>query len=925
MKKLLLLLIALIFLAVSCSGSKKTENDDNAILPDEDVSDYDVGSSEEEPDEDNETEEENPCENFANVDGTFTNKNDASFECGCLEGYFWANPGCRKISYANICTGQATCHDRDVSMTCPEEGADFYGQDAHYAQKGFCTPKSFSSTTPSYTEGLTLDNNLRIAWLRKTAGSTYSWDEAVKYCEELEYEGFDDWRLPSPKELMFTRSLLNPGEYLWSSQSINTSYAYKIQVSSKYLSISQKSETNDVRCVRGEQPGTPLLYEIQGRNLVFDPVNGFLWNTSYTGIKPWQDALAYCENSTHSGFSDWRVPNIHELLSLVNYEKENPALDFPHSEYNFGYDMWWSSTTLDWNSNYARTAVIPSGETSGTKKYDSARVICVRNEPCTQGYFLTGNKCIESPCNGNPCKNIEHSDGKCLVENLENYYCGCNENYFWDGVKCVNPCDAEPCKNAGNSDQKCKPLDAFRYRCSCTENYHWWNKESGCIEKQPSSGNICTGQTKCYSNEETIECISEGEDFFGQDAHYAELGVCIPQSFSIDKTVQNEPTVVDNNTGLEWQQTFSEAAICCLSAYPCDEAVNYCEDLNYGGHDDWRLPTILELHTIVNSEKVNPSINTFYFPNTPSEYFISASSSLTLYASGGPHDPYAQDGSRSYWFIDFSKGISTVSPTNNCHIRCVRGERLPKKTFDVLVGSNKKDPEIAFNSNETLIWQAGTKSYEWQNALKYCENLNLAGLSNWRLPNKNELLEYFTPCDSYSSSYYQGYWYDYYPSRYHWSSTTVYDKPEKAWIVDYGDCLGFAHYDSYRDKTDSSYIYTRCVTENPCGKGTIWNGEICIKENPCNPNPCASQIYGTRNCIVSPKETIGYYCECSPKSVWNPDEKECLRTCEDNPCRYREHTDMQCYEDETGRFYCGCAEGYSWDRDKVECVKNKEE
>ena len=65
MKKLLLLLTALIFLAVSCSGSKKAENDaDIDILPDEDVTDIDENDedSEDEPDESSDTDEENPCD-----------------------------------------------------------------------------------------------------------------------------------------------------------------------------------------------------------------------------------------------------------------------------------------------------------------------------------------------------------------------------------------------------------------------------------------------------------------------------------------------------------------------------------------------------------------------------------------------------------------------------------------------------------------------------------------------------------------------------------------------------------------------------------------------------------------------------------------------------------------------------------------------
>ena len=928
MKKFIIFLILAMFFEISCHTSKKTENDTD-ILPDEDVTDADDNQEDEEETDNDEDELEdtdpcnpNPCENFANTDGTCTGKEDDSFECGCVEGYFWANPGCKKITLANICTGQKQCYNNDAKTDCYNKDNDFYGQDAHYAALGACIPQNFSSTIYPHDENIFYDKNLKLVWMQKPANSTYSWDEALKYCDNLKYADFNDWRLPSPKELMFPPIMLLPQVYyLWSSQAKNNYFAWKGQVGSHYLITTQKTETNNVRCVHGERTESPVIFEVLGNDLVSDPFNGFLWATLYTGAKTWKDALAYCENLTHAGFSDWKLPNINELLSLVDFEKENPSSDFPYSEYDFGSDMWWSSTTLDVigeHNSYALTANISMAATSSISKYDKARVICVRSEPCKTNYFWDGVKCVGSPCSGDPCKEDEHSDGVCHFENTD-YSCGCVENYFWDGKKCVNPCNSDPCKNVAHSNQKCAPVDKSHYICGCEQNYYWWGEKNECTAKEPSSANICTGQKRCYDNGNEILCHAENEDFFGQDAYYADMGFCAPHNFSIDDSVENEKTVIDNNTGLEWQQTFSEAITDCLYAYPCDEAVDYCENLNYGGHDDWRLPTILELHTIVDSEKVNPAINTDYFPNTPPEYFITSSSSITLQAAGGPHNSY-QDGTREHWSVDFSTGISKMHIKS--YVRCVRGEKLPNKGFDVFVGSNKKNAEIAFYSNGTLIWQAGTKSYGWQNALKYCENLNLAGLVNWRLPNKNELLEYFTPCNSYSASYYAAYWITYNSSSYHWSSTTVYDKPENAWIVDYGNCLGYAHYDSFQDKTDSYLIHTRCVTDNPCSKGEIWNGETCVKENPCEPNPC-DQSYSTKTCIISTKESTGYFCECSENAFWSSDEKRCFRTCGGtNPCIYYSNSDQQCYEDEKGEFYCGCKEGYLWDSSERKCLKN---
>ena len=76
-------------------------------------------------------------------------------------------------------------------------------------------------------------------------------------------------------------------------------------------------------------------------------------------------------------------------------------------------------------------------------------------------------------------------------------------------------------------------------------------------EYRSSLINICTGQTKCYDNEKEIDCLKDDKDFYGQDAQNTASASCVPQNFKIDNSVEDEPTVIDKNTGLEWQQKFS--------------------------------------------------------------------------------------------------------------------------------------------------------------------------------------------------------------------------------------------------------------------------------------------------------------------------------------------------------------------------------
>lgn len=152
-----------------------------------------------------------------------------------------------------------------------------------------------------------------------------------------------------------------------------------------------------------------------------------------------------------------------------------------------------------------------------------------------------------------------------------------------------------------------------------------------------------------------MTCPAEDENFFGQDAQYAKLGYCKPQSFTV-KVFSGDNVVLDNNTGLMWQQTIP------TSTYSWDKAVSYCDGLTYAGYSDWRLPTPQEFLTIVDNSRYKPAIDTTYFPNTPSSYFWSSST----YAS-----------STSYaWGVDFGIGgnVGSYNKTNYDYycVRCVR-------------------------------------------------------------------------------------------------------------------------------------------------------------------------------------------------------------------------------------------------------------
>lgn len=158
-----------------------------------------------------------------------------------------------------------------------------------------------------------------------------------------------------------------------------------------------------------------------------------------------------------------------------------------------------------------------------------------------------------------------------------------------------------------------------------------------------------TGITKCYDNTKEIPCPTAGQDFYGQDGNYS----INPMSYTkLDSTGNDLPItatdwamVKDNVTGLIWENNSHEST--------WENAPNVIAELNntkFGGHSDWRLPTITELGSIVDFSipYPGPTINTTYFKDIFESFYWSNTTSL--------NDTYG-----TTWGVNFSVTAATPS------------------------------------------------------------------------------------------------------------------------------------------------------------------------------------------------------------------------------------------------------------------------
>ncbi len=459
---------------------------------------------------------------------------------------------------------------------------------------------------------------------------------------------------------------------------------------------------------------------------------------------------------------------------------------------------------------------------------------------CKTNYTWNGYLC-SGPCDSNPCSNVENSTGTCSTSSLGKYSCECKTNYTWNGSLCTSPCDSDPCSNVENSTGTCILTSKDSYKCECEDTYLWRNSKCNKI----TLGNICTGQDKCYDHEKEIECPALNDDFFGQDAQYAKIGTCIPHNFEIKNYANNERTVIDKNTGLEWQHEISSGSLRYYnSTDSC--AYSYCNDLNLGNHDDWRLPTVNELFSIIDSGKYGPALDTNYFsniPTAPDSYFWTSESFLTQYSSN-QRVVRIYNGESDYHSKE-SYGYSI----------CVRGNGIfpPAQLTTEIVNGD----EIIIDSASGLIWQKNhvNSGGKWIDALSYCEKSTYAGYNDWKLPNKNELASL---TKTRSSSTVNESATDFPELLYGYSSSTNLHNNSSSLGFNFqvGTCSG--------DYGKTQVYPVICVRAGLCDKGYGWNGTECVK---CDPTPCIGIEKATGQCVISAWNEFS--CECEGDYTWN--------------------------------------------------------
>lgn len=251
-----------------------------------------------------------------------------------------------------------------------------------------------------------IDQSSGLMWPRNASLYEFplSWDEAFAFIETLNqsgYAGYANWRLPHRRELfsLLSHKTINPSlpdghpfeqvfpGYYWSATTCARlpDQAWYIHMGGARVFKGMKYNAYMVWPVRKpedadgsssspaslhyqERTGTPregTRFQVLS-HMALDHASGLTWTLDanpYKKMISWPEAAdlaARMNRESLHGYSDWRVPTIQDLESLVDLQQHTPALPRNHP---FGdvQEFYWSATTSAYDSTYAWTLYLRDG------------------------------------------------------------------------------------------------------------------------------------------------------------------------------------------------------------------------------------------------------------------------------------------------------------------------------------------------------------------------------------------------------------------------------------------------------------------------------------------------------------------------------------------------------------------------------------
>ena len=568
------------------------------------------------------------------------------------------------------------------------------------------------------------NNTTGQVWEKKNVANETGWDYSIAVFNAPgqfnsdQKCGMTGWRLPSIKELYsiqeddlndpaidqdyFSRTIYSLDTAYWSSTAqpypadvANPIDNYVVKFIDGEITVKDNSTGNPqhVRLVTGGQyfdhfdytklddRGSELPNSASVWSCVRDNHSGLIWQVKTSANKDQTyaktDLQTYTQqlnNQRLCGLDDWQIPAANELISLVNYSQSQPAIStdfFPNtSDIYYSSSLFENPTTgiydqpkiVNFDQGFTQKLLVNQAKLRGVhqaySKISKVGVIldvtaetwaCVRNNKTGQLWEV---KSIANSQSTYPISNVNSVANKRNAQNL----CG-RSDWHVPSIKELFSL---------SSTAQFKPsLDKVyfpytKYSDVESEKIVYWSTDiassnqlifidffNGTMKKHNATS-LSAAYMRVVSG---TSYFDDNFDLFKLDAN-AEALPALAKNFSC---------VRDGNTNLVWEtKTTANKA----QTYTMAGALAFIEQVNNEalcGYNNWRMPDIYELLSIVDFSQYKPSVNESYFPNT--QYYRYASTTVS---------PSNQNG---LWQIEFYTGLAYYSE-NAFYLRLVRSDEV---------------------------------------------------------------------------------------------------------------------------------------------------------------------------------------------------------------------------------------------------------
>lgn len=574
-------------------------------------------------------------------------------------------------------TGQVECYDREGCVCYPLANDSLSGENGFHLRHPMAFVKLNAqgdelpaTATPQSGHCVTKDLNTGLMWEVKSTdtaapnyvGNTYTWSEAqtdyVSHLNKIRFGGRSDWRIPNKDEL---RSIMDYGR---TEPAVDTNYfptldcdlywtamTYQMQPVFGWCifsglgsatAISKTSKRKVMAVCGGYEPLFGVMSEERftdnGDGTVTDKVTGLMWQQGDNERMNFYDALQACKRMTLGGYTDWRLPNIKELNTILNLNRTGgwwyfrkffpvegltpPLLHYLSgtsyegnyvwvTNFNYGYDGYYASKLTPLLFRAVRT-IKEENNISAFLLSESGQNTC---------YDVAGNE-IERPASGQAlygqdgCFQInpfsfskeQMKDSEVVTDNntglmweiksqdsaafngadrlftlteAQAYVAELNRRSF-NGFTDWRLPNVQELRSIVNYADRIPAIDKSVFPDTAPA-FYW-----SCQPYVPNPAlywgiYFGYGCAICYNRNThfRVRAVRGG--------YAPAFGQC-----GKDQWVDNgDGTVTDIVTGLMWKQDES-------GQLGFEEALRYCTDLRLGGYSDWRLPNIRELGTLID-------------------------------------------------------------------------------------------------------------------------------------------------------------------------------------------------------------------------------------------------------------------------------------------------------------------------------------